>query len=99
MLDYDPARRVEARWDGASKQARPVEIRVKSMDVPGLLASISQSFHNAGVNITAVNCRTSTDHRAVNNFTVLIADIDQLNRVIKTIEKIGGVTTVERVSD
>ena len=99
VLDYDPARRVDARWDGAAKQERPVEILVKSQDVPGLLANISQSFHNAGVNITAVNCRTSADRRAINNFTVLISDVEQLNRVLKTIEKIDGVTQVERVAD
>jgi guanosine-3',5'-bis(diphosphate) 3'-pyrophosphohydrolase len=99
VLDYDPARRVDARWDGGSKQARPVELRIKSLDVPGLLANISQSFHNAAVNITAVNCRTSADRRAVNNFSVLITDIEQLNRVIGNIEKIDGVTEVERVSD
>jgi GTP pyrophosphokinase len=99
ILDYDPARRVEARWDGGSKQERPVELRVMSQDLPGLLANITQSFHVAGVNITAVNCRTSSDRRAVNNFTVLISDVEQLRRVIKTIEKIDGVTGVERVSD
>ena len=62
-----PRDSVDARWDGAAKQERPVEILVKSQDVPGLLANISQSFHNAGVNITAVNCRTSADRRAINN--------------------------------
>ncbi|MCA9545568.1 MAG: bifunctional (p)ppGpp synthetase/guanosine-3',5'-bis(diphosphate) 3'-pyrophosphohydrolase [Myxococcales bacterium] len=96
--DYDPARRVDVRWDGASKQLRPVQIRVDSTDAPGLLASMSQSFHNAGVNITAVNCRTTEDHRAVNNFTVLVNDLSQLNKVIKAIERIEGVTTVERIS-
>lgn len=99
VLDYDPARRVKARWDGGSKQERPVEIRIRSQDVPGLLANISQSFHNAGVNITSVNCKTSADGRAINNFTVLISDIEQLKRVIKMIARIDGVTQVERVAD
>ena len=99
VLDYEPECRLEVRWDTRSKQSTPVDIRIQSVDVPGLLASISQSFHNAGVNISAVNCRTTDDHRAINRFTVLVNDIDQLNRVIHDIEKIDGVLTVERRAD
>jgi GTP pyrophosphokinase len=97
VLDYDPARRVDVRWDDGTRQLRPVQIRVYSSDQPGLLASMSQSFHSAGVNITAVNCRTTSDRRAVNNFTVLVHDRDQLNRVIRMIEGIEGVQGVDRV--
>ncbi len=99
VLDYDPARRVDVRWDDDTAQLRPVELRVDSADTPGLLASISQSFHNQGINITAVNCRTMSGQRAVNNFTVLISDVEQLRRTIKTLETLDGVIQVERVSD
>lgn len=98
VLDYEPTRRVDVHWDADNKQLRPVEIRVFSSDTPGLLASMSQSFHNAGVNITAVNCKTTPDRRAVNNFTVLVNDIEQLNRVMKMIERITGVSAVERIA-
>ncbi len=98
VLDYDPARRVDVRWDTGGRQARPVEIRVYSSDSPGLLASMSQSFHNAGVNITEVNCKTTPDRRAVNNFTVIVNDLDQLKRVMTMIEKIDGVSSVERIA-
>lgn len=98
VLDYEPARRVDVRWDSGSKQLRPVEIRVHSIDTPGLLASMSQSFHDAGVNITAVNCKTTPDQRAVNNFTVLVNDLGQLNTVMQAIEGIDGVSSVERVA-
>jgi GTP pyrophosphokinase len=98
VLDYDPARKVEVRWDSVSRQVRAVKIQVLSSDEPGLLANISQCFHTASVNITEVNCRTTEDHRAVNNFTVLVADVEQLNRVIQDIEKIRGITSVDRIS-
>lgn len=98
VLDYDPARKVAVRWDAGGRQARPVEIRVYSTDSPGLLASMSQSFHNAGVNITAVNCKTTPDRRAVNNFTVIVNDLEQLNRVMHMIERIEGVSSVERIA-
>ncbi|MCB9542809.1 MAG: bifunctional (p)ppGpp synthetase/guanosine-3',5'-bis(diphosphate) 3'-pyrophosphohydrolase [Myxococcales bacterium] len=98
ILDYDPARRVTVRWETGGKQVRPVEIRIYSNDSPGLLASMSQSFHSAGVNITAVNCKTTPDRRAINNFTVLVNDLEQLNKVMRMIERIDGVSSVERIA-
>lgn len=97
-LDYDPARRVDVMWDARSRQVRPVDIRVYSVDAPGLLANISQSFHSAGVNITTVNCRTTPEKTAVNNFTVLVSDLEQLRKVMAAIERIEGVTAVERLA-
>jgi GTP pyrophosphokinase len=98
VVNYDPARRLDVHWDTQSRQLRPVEIRIYSVDTPGLLASISQSFHSAGVNISAVNCRTTPEKRAVNNFTVLVHDLDQLKKVMAMIEKIEGVSSVERLA-
>ena len=98
VVNYDPARRLDVHWDSERRQLRPVEIRIYSVDTPGLLASISQSFHTAGVNISAVNCRTTPDRRAVNNFTVLVHDLDQLKKVMAMIEKIEGVSSVERLA-
>lgn len=97
VLGYDPSRKVAVRWDDGTRQLRPVELRVHSADQPGLLASMSQAFHSAGVNITAVNCRTTGDRRAVNNFTVLVRDREQLHRVMTMIEGIEGIQSVERV--
>ncbi|MCA9527841.1 MAG: bifunctional (p)ppGpp synthetase/guanosine-3',5'-bis(diphosphate) 3'-pyrophosphohydrolase, partial [Myxococcales bacterium] len=97
-LDYDPDRRVGVRWDTESRQVTPVQIRVHSTDAPGLLASMSQSFHSAGVNITAVDCKTTPDKRAINNFTVMVSDVEQLRRVMGQIERIEGVTSVERLA-
>ena len=60
---------------------------------------MSQSLHNAGVNITAVNCRLVGHDKAVNDFTVMIQDLDQLNRVMAKIVKLKGVRNVERVDE
>src|SRR5262245_53581486 len=67
-LDQDPERRIEVEWDGKLKSPRPVSIQVVCADKPGLLAHISQSFHELGVNISQANCRSTDDHRAVNTF-------------------------------
>ncbi len=96
-LDQDPDRRIEVEWDGKGKTPRPVSIQVVCADKPGLLAHISQSFHELGVNISQANCRSTDDHRAVNTFQFSVSDLDQLKGVIKAIQRISGVYSVDRM--
>jgi len=49
-----------------------------------------------GVNIVQANAR-ATDQGAVSTFEVEIADVKQLNDVLRAIGKIPGVHSVERV--
>jgi GTP pyrophosphokinase len=96
-LDQDPDRRIEVEWDGKLKTPRPVSIQVVCADKPGLLAHISQSFHELGVNISQANCRSTDDNRAVNTFQFSVSDLDQLKVVIKAIQRINGVYSVDRM--
>ncbi|MBI5479013.1 MAG: bifunctional (p)ppGpp synthetase/guanosine-3',5'-bis(diphosphate) 3'-pyrophosphohydrolase [Deltaproteobacteria bacterium] len=96
-FDLDPDRRVDVSWDGKSKAPRPVSLQVICADKPGLLANISKSFTDSGVNISAAHCRTTEDSRAVNTFQVSVADLEQLKRLIHAIQRIEGVFSVERL--
>jgi GTP diphosphokinase / guanosine-3',5'-bis(diphosphate) 3'-diphosphatase len=96
-LDQDPDRRIEVEWDGKLKAPRPVSIQVVCADKPGLLAHISQSFHEQGVNISQANCRAADDHRAINTFQFSVSDLDQLKGVIRAIQRISGVYSVQRM--
>ena len=93
----DPERRVDVSWDVRGDFKRPVTIRVLTADRPGLLADISQTFSKKGVNISQANCRATGDDRAVNTFEVTISDLKQLTDVIRSIERLQGVYSVERV--
>ena len=97
-LDLDPDRRVEVTWDGKTKAKRPVSIQVVCADKPGILAVISQSFTDAGVNISQAHCRATDDNKAVNTFSFSVQDLDQLKNVMRSIQKINGVFSVERVA-
>jgi GTP pyrophosphokinase len=96
-LDLDPDRRIDVEWDGKSKTMRPVQIQVVCADKPGLLANISQAFGEVGVNISQAHCRATDDHRAINTFQFSVSDLDQLKSVIKSIQKIQGVFSVDRL--
>jgi GTP pyrophosphokinase len=93
----DPARRIEVNWDSGARCPRRVAVKVVSMDKPGLLASMSQVFTEAGINIAVANCRTTDDHRAVNTFEISINDLKQLKSAMRRIEQIDGVLSVQRV--
>jgi GTP pyrophosphokinase len=98
VLGVDPERRVDVSWDVRDGLKRPVSLRVVTTDRPGILAKISQTFSEAGVNISQASCRTMTPgERAVNDFEVTIADLTELKAVMRSIERIDGVTSVERV--
>ena len=97
-LDLDPDRRIDVDWDGVSKTQHEVAIQVMCADKPGLLAHISQSFTDQGVNISQAHCRSTDDGRAVNTFKASVRDLDQLKSVIRSLSRIKGVYSVDRVS-
>jgi GTP pyrophosphokinase len=97
ILGIDPERRVDVSWDVRGEFRRPVSLRVISLDKPGILAKISQTISDGGVNISSASCKTTPGEKAVNDFEVTIADVKQLNSVMRSIEKVEGVQSVRRV--
>ena len=97
-LDLDPERRIDVEWDGNGKAQHEVAIQILCADKPGILAHISQSFTDQGVNISQAHCRSTDDGRAVNTFHGQVRDLDQLKSVIRSLSRIKGVYSVDRVS-
>jgi GTP pyrophosphokinase len=96
-IDMDPARRIPVEWDNKNTEARPVSLRVLTTDRPGILATISQTFTENGVNISQANCKVTSADRAINTFEVLVKDSSQLRKVVNQIKKVTGVYGVERL--
>jgi guanosine-3',5'-bis(diphosphate) 3'-pyrophosphohydrolase len=74
-------------------------VQIVCADRPGLLAHISQSFSDAGVNIAQAHCRSTDDGKAVNTFQFSVGDLEQLKHVMRTLQRISGVSSVERVAN
>jgi GTP diphosphokinase / guanosine-3',5'-bis(diphosphate) 3'-diphosphatase len=96
-METDPERRVDVAWDVHGEFKRVVNLRVRSDDRKGLLAAMSETFAEVGVNIIQANARAGGDQGAVSTFEVEIADVKQLNEVLRAIGSIPGVHSVERV--
>ena len=98
VAELDPERKVDVSWDANKKlKPRPVTLRVITTDRPGILASISKQFSESKINISSANCVAGSEDRAVNTFSFSVTNVDQLKNIIKSVRKVGGVLTVDRV--
>ncbi len=96
-FDSDPERRVEVSWSSHSKITRPVSLRVRTENEPGILANVTQAFSAQHINISEANCRASRDGLACNVFTFMADDVTQLKALMRELDKVRGVVQVERV--
>ena len=96
VLALDPERRIAVYWDAQNSFARPISIKVITDDREGMLADLGAAFTKNAVSINEANCRVIGDGQAVNTFKCGITDLEQLRRVVKAIESIRGVHSVER---
>jgi GTP pyrophosphokinase len=87
---------VEISWDARAKINRPVQLRIMTANRPGILATVGQTFHEQGINISEATCRAGDDGRATNTFSFICSDLAQLKGVMRQLQRIPGVIAVER---
>jgi GTP pyrophosphokinase len=97
VFELDPNRKIEVAWDDLVDAPRKIKVRVLSLDKPGLLAQVTRSISQAGINIGGARVSTDGDRRATQTYDLWVTDLDSLNRVMKEIGRIRGVHSVERV--
>ena len=95
-LETDPARAIEVAWEAGSKATHPVKLKVICADKPGLLADISRTITASDVDIRRAVVMTTRDKRAICSFDVAVNDAKHLATLIKSIEKVKNVYSVER---
>lgn len=94
----DPDRRIDVQWEAKSAKPRLVRVRAVSVDQPGVLAKITKSIAGTNVNIGAARVSTnSVDQTAIHEFDLWVTDLRALTGVMKEIERVRGVLSVERV--
>ncbi|MFH1017297.1 MAG: bifunctional (p)ppGpp synthetase/guanosine-3',5'-bis(diphosphate) 3'-pyrophosphohydrolase [Pseudomonadota bacterium] len=97
ILEVDSARKIDVEWDKTGKAVRSVRIKVVSLNAPGILADISKAITQKGGNISHASIQTTFDRKAINTFDVEVTDTSQLHSLMRSIEKIRGIISVERV--
>lgn len=97
VVGMDPTRKVEVEWDESSDAIHIAKVRVVCADRPGLLASMTEAITSEGVNISAATIHTTEDQTAVSDFDLEIKNSTQLRDVIKALERLKGIISVQRV--
>jgi guanosine-3',5'-bis(diphosphate) 3'-pyrophosphohydrolase len=92
----DPERQIDVQWDLGSEQSYPVKVMIESLDRPGILAAISSSIADGGVNITGYQV-TTKEGMGHHELELEIRDLKQLRRVLKRIEQVKGVRGAKRL--
>jgi len=88
---------IDVMWDDVTEILQRAKIRVISQDRPGLLAGISKSIAAADVNISNAKVWTTGEKQGVAHFEVMVKSLNHLHEVMRSIEKVKGVLSVERV--
>jgi guanosine-3',5'-bis(diphosphate) 3'-pyrophosphohydrolase len=97
VFHLDPQRRVDVEWETDAQVARKIKMKVVSRDEPGLLAKITKTISAAGINIGAARVSTHADRTATQSFDLWVVDVRTLASVMKEIQRIKGILSVERV--
>lgn len=97
LLASDPNRRITVQWSRDAKGTHPGELRIICADVPGMLADIGNACRAIGVNVTRMEARAIDDDKALFTLEVSVTDVEHLGRLMRSVERIDGVISVDRV--
>lgn len=97
IREGDSERWIDAQWEEGAAFRQRAKIRVVSQDKPGLLAGISKAIAAADVNISSAKVWTTETNQGLAHFEVMVKNLDHLNEVIRAVEKVRGVLSVERL--
>ena len=98
VLESDPERRIELKWGKDTAVPRKVKIKVTCKNEKGLLASMSSKISEQKVNIAGARVNTG-DAKASCFFELDVESANHLERVMGAIQKVKGVTKVERLPE
>ncbi len=92
----DEERTVHVEWDLSQSSKHSNVLKIYCSDRPGILAKVTKVCEQAQVNIEKAEGLTAKDGSAVVILQLAVTDLGELTRVIRNIEKIQGVESVER---
>lgn len=102
LSDMERERLIEAEWQAGAVEEDfgeyNAEIKIYCQDRPGLLVDITKVFTEAGINITAVNSKTSKQGVATISVAFRTKGRGQIIRIIEKIKQIDSVIDIERTT-
>lgn len=99
MIGQDKERFIGVEWDMSNAASRVARIKVVCADRTGMLAKMTEAISEQGANIAGASIKINDDKTATNSFDVEIKDLTQLRAVMKSLERVKGIISVERVRE
>ena len=96
-LRMNPERQIEVEWSQEVNEVYPVNIRIISQDRVGLLADVVSNISKFGANILNATSETRDNKMVDSFFTIGVADIGHLDKILSAVRKVKRVQDVKRV--
>ena len=93
----DPERRVDVSWDNEESSSKNIKIAIYSQDRIGLFGDLSKVISENNANIFNASAKVDDFAKAKTIFEINIKSAKQLDKIIKSLQKVNGVTRVERI--
>jgi guanosine-3',5'-bis(diphosphate) 3'-pyrophosphohydrolase len=97
QLPEAESRMIPVSWEGNAGQIYEVAIEVKAKDREKLLADMLLAISEEGVIINEANAKASDGGWAQGYFVIAIAQADQLEKVLKKLQRVKGVVNARRI--
>ncbi len=98
MEDFE-SRAIDVRWAQNAHSVYNAELAIKAFDRANLLLEIAGALAELKLNTKAINARTTRDNYDLIDLTVEITERDQLDKLIKHLQRIENVVEVTRKSN
>ena len=97
-LDLDPKRKIDVDWIKGEKfqGVHTVNLKIVTQERKGILADVTMAISNCGVNIKKAQVKLSTNLTGVLDFEITLNNLEQFNTVVRVIQSIPEVISVER---
>jgi GTP pyrophosphokinase len=95
-LAFENERFIEVDWTRDADITTLTRIYVEGFDKPGILANLSSVISAANININYLKASSTSDKRALIEFTVEVKDRSQINSLVNKLLQVDGVLNVRR---
>ncbi len=99
LLNSDLERRIEVAWHTETSSVHTSEIEILCSDHVGLLAELGAACKIQNINISRLEAKNVGDNKAKISLEVSVSDVSQLDKVMKSIQKIPGIIRLRRVQE
>ena len=92
----DNSRKISVSWAKSDISSFTTKIIVKANNRNNILTDVISKLNELKVNINGMNTKTTQDKENIMEFTLNITDVNELQKIIKSIKKVDSVFEVKR---